>query len=893
MKHLLTALALLGTGLSVPAQYLSNLRADAAFPLYTTYAATTERSNFILDEGYHFQYYLPGSGADFVTDTGGDWCLGFRLGQQWVYSVKDMHRPPILTKSYPDLVEYALYPFEGVRVTVRFVVYSSTGAVMVVRMQNEGNKTVTFDLVPFLRHRAGGFHQATPDKGRTAWVFSHEEHPDGWTLSHGLPYADSLRNVFRVADGKARPVAFNAEAGESPVPPVAGMRDKKAGLQVNGRLYGPGGDRLLDQAPVSRLQLYVDGDPTRIITENSPVWGSTQPPIDPDGYYRLEAAQLKPGANTFRLAAYNQILRASATAAGTLTDKPQRVNLTLGKENTLPTVEGVSLQTKSGQHFLTWKPPGGPYTYAVYRRDYPGTVYHRIAHKLARPDLTIPEVPGKTTGFVVVAEDAQGTIGVQSAEVTNLPVADFAAFLAGQKTAGVPPTAFAKILALPLPVSLAPSGTYQTRIVRTAQEAKKPLSFSEADRLVSQDLDEVLRADEKRFAKAPVPRFNSPEEEALYWSSYAMMRQVFYPPEGKSQYNYYVFSREPTWGWGHGGQVFHESIAMLAYAYLDPQSAMNSQRVYAQRQYPNGYINYRTGSYLDEIIEHNGELTSSAPWYAWLNWEVYRITQDKSFLREMYESSKRFYRFYVTQRDKDGDGLCEWGGEAVLESVRDALVAVWDQVGYPTSFESLDLNCMLVMEAKSLENMAAALGLSQEAAQWRSDHQARATRINATFWDEANGFYYNVDKQTHTFTHKQPDDLKRDEIIGFLPLWAGVATPERARRLVAKLTDPAAFWRPYGVPSLSAKDPYYNPKGYWNGPVWVEWNYLIVRGLLDYGYRAEARELTGRVAKGMIDVLRQNHNLWEFYSPDHPWGGYHKTYLWAGIINRMLMDVTP
>ena len=42
------------------------------------------------------------------------------------------------------------------------------------------------------------------------------------------------------------------------------------------------------------------------------------------------------------------------------------------------------------------------------------------------------------------------------------------------------------------------------------------------------------------------------------------------PPEGRTRFNYYVFSREPTWSWGHDGQVFHESLSMLAYAHLDP-----------------------------------------------------------------------------------------------------------------------------------------------------------------------------------------------------------------------------------------------------------------------------------------------------------------------------------
>lgn len=399
------------------------------------------------------------------------------------------------------------------------------------------------------------------------------------------------------------------------------------------------------------------------------------------------------------------------------------------------------------------------------------------------------------------------------------------------------------------------------------------------------------RADEKLFSRTPPPPFKDTDAMGLYWSACNMMRQVFYPPEGECHYNYYVFSREPKWGWGHGGQVFHESLSMLAYAYIDPRGAMNSQRVFMERQHADGYINYRTGPYLDETIPYNGSLTSSAPWYAWTNWEIYKISKSKKFLQQMYISSEKLYNWFITHRDSDHDGLCEWGGHAVLESVRDDQVAVWDQVGWPSNFESLDLNCMLVMEARSLEKMANVLGLKTAAAKWQKDFRKRAALINKYCWDDKNGFYYNVDKKTHGFSYSETNDLKRDEIIGFLPLWAGVASKDQAARLVKKLTDTSEFWRPYGIPSLSAKDPYYNPKGYWNGPVWVEWNYLIERGLLNYGYKKEAKELVKRVAKGMIAVLRQNHELWEFYSPDEAWGGYHRTYIWAGLINRMMMDL--
>ena len=71
----------------------------------------------------------------------------------------------------------------------------------------------------------------------------------------------------------------------------------------------------------------------------------------------------------------------------------------------------------------------------------------------------------------------------------------------------------------------------------------------------------------------------------------------------------------------------------------------------------------------------------------------------------------------------------------------------------------------------------------------------------------------------------------------------------------------------------------------------MEWDFLIVHGLLKYGYHDLARELVDRVAANMIAQLQKDHQMWEFYSPDDQWAGYHKQYIWAGIINSMLLDV--
>jgi glycogen debranching enzyme len=187
--------------------------------------------------------------------------------------------------------------------------------------------------------------------------------------------------------------------------------------------------------------------------------------------------------------------------------------------------------------------------------------------------------------------------------------------------------------------------------------------------------------------------------------------------------------------------------------------------------------------------------------------------------------------------------------------------------------------------------MANILGMTEDAEKYSKDAEERTDLINEFMWDEETGFYYHVNKNDHSFTFKNKDDLKRKEIIGFLALWSGVADEDQAARLVQHLKNPAEFYRKYGIPTLSADDPYYNPMGYWNGPVWLPWNYLVFRGLRDYNYFSEAADIFYRIKKNVSHQLQTNHYFWEFYSPDDLQAGWNKNYIWSGIIARFLIDM--
>jgi glycogen debranching enzyme len=212
-------------------------------------------------------------------------------------------------------------------------------------------------------------------------------------------------------------------------------------------------------------------------------------------------------------------------------------------------------------------------------------------------------------------------------------------------------------------------------------------------------------------------------------------------------------------------------------------------------------------------------------------------------------------------------------------------------VSKPENLEGPDLNSMLVMEAFSLSQMAKELKLDRDAVYYLDRARKLADRINNQLWDDETGFYYNTLLSSNSFIFLHKNDLKIKEIIGFLPLWANVCTPDRAKILIQSLANPEEFWRPFGIPTLSAKDPYYNPMGYWNGPVWIEWQYLVFRGLLDYGYKPLARVLADRIIDQMIWHLKNDHTFWEFYSPDDRQAGWNKTYIWAGLVARMMLDM--
>ena len=459
---------------------------------------------------------------------------------------------------------------------------------------------------------------------------------------------------------------------------------------------------------------------------------------------------------------------------------------------------------------------------------------------------------------------------------------------------------------------LEPGSSHNLRYIRGIQpENENPKNFKqkikEAENL---SLQQHLKANEKLFANIPKIGFKTKAEKMVYLSALNLARGCMLPPTGETSHNYYVFSRNPLWGWGHGHQVLHESLAMLAYAHLDPQSAQESQRVYMEQQREDGLIAYRHGPrgmqdypHYSKVLERDMS-TTSAPFYSWINWEIYSVSNDEEFLKDAYRSGVDYVNWLIENRDLDNDGTFEWGPYGIIENVRDWYNAVFqvskeryldvDKEDISDELECLDLTVMMINEMRMLGKMAGELKKNSEAEKWEKLAEKTSGLVNDRMWDDETQFYYSINKEDHSFMYLTRD-LRRPEIIGFLTMWANAATPERAKSIVENyLLNTDKFWRKNGVPTLSADDDWYSPDvDYcckWNGPVWLLWDYMVYVGLKNYGFDEEASALAGKMMLAVETQLRKNHNFWESYSPDNDVLNSPPNYIWDAIMAKLLID---
>ncbi|HWX34000.1 MAG TPA: glycogen debranching N-terminal domain-containing protein [Steroidobacteraceae bacterium] len=225
---------------------------------------------------------------------------------------------------------------------------------------------------------------------------------------------------------------------------------------------------------------------------------------------------------------------------------------------------------------------------------------------------------------------------------------------------------------------------------------------------------------------------------------------------------------------------------------------------------------------------------------------AWRGTGDRALLEQHLETAEGCLSWIDNYGDRDGDGFQEYQTRSPVGYENMSWKDSGDCVVYPDGslVEGPKALCELQGYVYSawirMAEVFDALGKHDRAQALRAKASALFDRFNKVFWDEELGFY------AYALDGEKKKVLTVASNAGHC-LWSGIVPPERAKKVVERLMAPD-MWTGWGIRTLSANNPAFNPYNYQTGSVWPHDNAIIAFGFKLYGFGAEAARIAHDVS---------------------------------------------
>lgn len=276
---------------------------------------------------------------------------------------------------------------------------------------------------------------------------------------------------------------------------------------------------------------------------------------------------------------------------------------------------------------------------------------------------------------------------------------------------------------------------------------------------------------------------------------------------------------------------------------------------------------------------------SQPPFFSQAVRDIFEATGDLEWLSRMYSTAEKEYSFWCKNRitesglnryycdGRDGFGLgaaeylCERCGldkpdEANIEDYSKCLMSFCESGWDCTSrfdmraheFNALDLNSLLYGMEKNMEYFSGLLKNGESDA-WLARAEKRKLLMNRLMWNTEEEAFYDYDLKEQ----KVSDFFSA---ASFYPLAFGLATNEQAEKTVAHLPK---IEMQYGVAGCEERSD--NRHLQWDYPNgWGCLQYIVIKGLLNYGYKSDALRIAGKYASLVESNFEKTGTLWEKYN---------------------------
>jgi hypothetical protein len=167
--------------------------------------------------------------------------------------------------------------------------------------------------------------------------------------------------------------------------------------------------------------------------------------------------------------------------------------------------------------------------------------------------------------------------------------------------------------------------------------------------------------------------------------------------------------------------------------------------------------------------------------------------------------------------------------------------------------QDVGMNSILVRATQHLGVIAKEIG-EKLPANTAKAHR-RGVKVLDQLWDRKTGYYYSKDLRTGEL-------IKVPTVASFFPLYAGALPKTRVDSLLQHMHDPLEFGADYPLPSTPLSSPYFKPSCYWQGPTWINVNWLIIQGLRQNGQMKQAEA----IRSGLLSLISKG-GMYEYFSP--------------------------
>ena len=224
---------------------------------------------------------------------------------------------------------------------------------------------------------------------------------------------------------------------------------------------------------------------------------------------------------------------------------------------------------------------------------------------------------------------------------------------------------------------------------------------------------------------------------------------------------------------------------------------------------------------------------------------TYDWTGDRELVDRLWPNALRALEWIDRWGDRDGDGFVEYERRTpsglVNQGWKDSSDGIRDRHGTParTPIALAEVQGYVFDAKIRIAALARMRGDEVLASRLEADAETLRQRFEAAFWSDDQACYaMALDGEK-----RQADAIASN--AGHC-LWSGIASPERASRVVDRLMAPDMF-SGWGIRTYAAGQPGYNPIGYHSGTIWPHDVSLIAAGFKRYGRHEEANRLVGRI----------------------------------------------